>query len=264
MLALATFAHAEPANGPGPRGSRPTVERQGIRCEPRKATRDDTIVIHLPTPHGGALVIEDPEGGRFGISFDRTGSYQPLLQPETFRSMNQLSIKINEAMGYTAWERERIFKSPGVYKVLVGELQTTPAKLVIEDWCLINLGSVAEHLECEPREVTPRDTLKIRLPIPHSESLVIDNPRKKWFKLTDAGEPVGLPLIPSTTFRSMTELSLKVGEAKGLTAEGDASVIDSIFRSPGTYTVRLRRQENIMNDEDRPWVEDMCTVKFRR
>jgi hypothetical protein len=62
----------------------------------------------------------------------------------------------------------------------------------------------------------------------------------------------------------MTELSLKVGEAKGLTAEGDASVIDSIFRSPGTYTVRLRRQENIMNDEDRPWVEDMCTVKFRR
>jgi hypothetical protein len=109
-LALATFAHAEPANGPG--GSHPAVKRQGIRCEPRMATRDDTIVIHLPTPHGGVLAIEDPDGARFLISFDRTSRYQPELQPATFRGMNQLSFKINEAMGYTIWEQERIFKSP--------------------------------------------------------------------------------------------------------------------------------------------------------
>jgi len=226
------------------------------------ATRDDTIVIHLPTPHGGVLAIEDPDGARFLISFDRTSRYQPELQPATFRGMNQLSFKINEAMGYTIWEQERIFKSPGVYKVLVGE-QATGAKLVVEHWCLVNLGSIAEQLECEPREVTPRDTLKIRLPIPHDEDMVIENPRNKRFYLTDAGQPQGLPLIPGMTFRSMTELSLKVGEAKGLTF-GKEDVIDSIFRSPGTYTVRLHRQEITIDDGDPRWVEDTCTFKFRR
>jgi hypothetical protein len=254
-LALATFAQAEPANKPG--GSLRAVEQQGIQCEPREATRFDTIVIHLPTPHAGELAIEDPFGTRFLISFDWPSYPQPLLLPATFRSMTKLSIKISEAMGYSVGHGDQIFQHLGTYKVLVGKyLASDP---VVEGWCRISLDSADDQVKCEPREVTPRDTLKIRLSMPHGPYLFIENSRRKRFYFAFPDAPDNRPpVVPDLIFRTTTELSIKVGGAKGYSFKTGA--MEAIFQSPGTYTVEGGdgfESDGVISD-------GMCKIKFRR
>jgi len=118
-----------------------------------------------------------------------------------------------------------------------------------------------QGMECEPLRATSGDTIRLRLSPQHGGYLAIESPTRERFYIVfpqpDASSPAQ-PLIPSDTFRRMTDLSIKVSDAQGYSSKANDTRKVPIFRRTGTYTVLVSNQL----ETDEPVLDGWCKIDF--
>ncbi len=100
---------------------------------------------------------------------------------------------------------------------------------------------------CSPETLYLGDVLTIKLPMPHSASLVVIDPDGEYFFLsqdegtdTDADTSVPRPPIRQSDFQKMTEVKLSTDRASALFCDLKRGwVLKRIFSKSGRYVVKI-------------------------
>lgn len=94
-------------------------------CSPLLFSKDQSINITLPMPHGKAMVINTPNQGSFYISADGDEPAEgdsPPIKGSSFVTMKQISLDAQtKALNAFTGKTDRIFVKPGDYEIIVGE-----------------------------------------------------------------------------------------------------------------------------------------------
>lgn len=95
-------------------------------------------------------------------------------------------------------------------------------------------------LECTPKVLVHRDTITLRMEVPHGEYLGVTQPNGTPFYLINPhpGKPPDFSLVPSDTFTTMPTIRLATDvRAKPLVYGRDT--LETVFHEPGTYVVEI-------------------------
>ncbi len=108
-------------------------DRSKISCQPKIIGPADTLTIKMPVPHYKELAIYHPVSRSWWFlvySPDETRpDTKPVMSSVKFAKTSTVKLKISTATG-TLWEAgknkdERIFQSPGIYKIYISEALET-------------------------------------------------------------------------------------------------------------------------------------------
>lgn len=133
-------------------------EPAGLRCEPERLRRGDTLTVELAAPHGGHLTVVNPRKRFFFLTAegaqdaDRKAGAEPLVGVEEFSRMSQLRIDTSRAKAVD-WSREwpggegeaePVFSQTGWYEILVGAESIEQEGAPYDFKCRV-------HYDAEPR-----------------------------------------------------------------------------------------------------------------
>lgn len=105
--------------------TKPRSYPYSMLCNPLRFSRDQTVNVLLPQPHGRAMVINTPDNRSLYISWesaDAPEGHGPPIRGAVFESMTQISLN-TESEGYDPerYVLDKVFRKPGNYEVIVGE-----------------------------------------------------------------------------------------------------------------------------------------------
>lgn len=114
-----------------------------MRCEPQTARVGQTIVLHMPLPHGGQLGVWAPSKTFFFIAFTPEEGVRPPIPTSRFKRLRTLQLDTASARGLEAISRdavpERIFRVPGQYRFIVSQNLETDDEAGVNLVCDVRL-----------------------------------------------------------------------------------------------------------------------------
>lgn len=117
----------------------------------------------------------------------------------------------------------------------------------------------APNLQCAPKMFSRRDTITMRMEVPHGEYLVVIQPNGTWFYLVYPHDVDGpnYSLVPSDTFKAMPTIRFR-GDVKGKPWVYGRDTLETVFQEPGKYV--LETGANIASERgSQIW---KCSVRF--
>lgn len=117
----------------------------------------------------------------------------------------------------------------------------------------------APSLQCAPKVFSRRDTITMRMHVPHGEYLVVIQPNGTWFYLVypKIGERPDYSLLPSETFKGMPTIRFRA-DVRGKPLVYGRDTLEAVFHEPGKYV--LESAANIEGERgSQIW---KCTVQF--
>jgi hypothetical protein len=117
----------------------------------------------------------------------------------------------------------------------------------------------APSLQCGPKVFSRRDTITMKMEVPHGEYLVVIQPNGTWFYLVYPHDVDGpdYSLVPSETFKEMPTIRFRA-DVKGKPWVYGRDTLETVFQEPGKYI--LETGANIASERgSQIW---KCSVRF--
>lgn len=124
-------------------------------------------------------------------------------------------------------------------------------------------GEVAESsgspaFQCAPKVFSRRDTITLRMTVPHGEYLAVTPPDTTWFYLIyPHPDPSDRVLESSEAFVDMPAIRFPA-DLKARPRVYGRDTLEAVFREPGDYVLRIGRKL----ESDRASEIHKCTVRF--